>query len=91
MNGENHMSIERNNLRVINLKGNFKFLSTTRDGYYQPKGWAIQDKLSGQFLVFNEKSDIPYTPSGGRKTAVEVAETVILDENIYWIKSTFNC
>ncbi len=37
----------------------------------------------GRWLSFDGKS--PYRPAGGRRTATEVAETVIVDSTLHWL------
>ncbi|QJD50380.1 hypothetical protein I5H01_gp027 [Mycobacterium phage MarkPhew] len=38
---------------------------------------------AGRWLSFDGVS--PYLPRGGRKTAVEVAATIVVDDSLHWI------
>lgn len=41
--------------------------------------------VEGRWLSFDGVQ--PYTPQGGRKTAVEVAATIVVDDSLHWIKA----
>jgi hypothetical protein len=42
-------------------------------------------RADGAWLSFDGVA--PYAPSGGRRAAVEVAETIVVDDTISWVRS----
>ncbi|ERG69290.1 hypothetical protein [Segniliparus rugosus] len=78
------MSVNRK-LEAHNLVGVSWMENGMRFEYPSPKSTYGVRRSDGMWLSFDGVK--PYAPSGGRKTAIEVAETIIVDDSIFWVSS----
>lgn len=54
-----------NNLKIVKLTGDAKFLSRDKKGYYLPTGYCFFHPQKGYFAFAGDET--PYVPVGGRK------------------------
>lgn len=50
-----------------------------------PRGaWGVR-RNDGAWLALAPNLTVPYAPRGGHRAAVEVAETIIIDDRLAWV------
>lgn len=59
-------------LQIVRLKGDLKFLSKDKSGYYQPTGYCLLHPDKGYFAFAGD--DTPYMPRGGKKALMQIMD-----------------